>query len=515
MLLRNFYLFLIILIFKSCSDNNSKDKVTIDNLGIKIENAFLKAELEDDTKSLIPVLFFLDQNNTVLKDTCLISKVYHLRAVKNRTLNNDQDFLINAKKAVSISNGCDENVIKAVSNNLLGIFYHLKQDNLSSINYYKKAIFYGEKEEDKSFIVDSYINLSKIYIQEKKWDEVIICANRGVSIIENIDAKKNRLRSFYTLLAEAYMNKGEFNLAEINLSKSIKVINELKKEDILINTTKSYREIYSVYAELNRKQNKLNLAYNYMKASDSLSIVLNEENSDRIGRFLELENNLENELLLSKEGLILRQRIIIVGGVLFLIISFLFAYNRYKYSNQLRTLVKEKENLNSELKQNLLKLKETHDTLISKNEEINSLLKFNKQSLLTKTLKISNYKDAVNNIIKKVNKLIENNTTIKTSKLFTINRALEQIISEEDIWEEFKIQFEKNRPDFFEKLLEKSPKLSINEQKHCAYVAVNLKSKEVANIINLSARSVETTRYRIKKKLELENETLQGYLSKL
>ena len=56
------------------------------------------------------------------------------------------------------------------------------------------------------------------------------------------------------------------------------------------------------------------------------------------------------------------------------------------------------------------------------------------------------------------------------------------------------------------------PKLSISEQKHCAYVAVNLKSKEVATILNLSPRSVETTRYRIKKKLNLKEKSLVEFL---
>ncbi|WP_405606048.1 hypothetical protein [Polaribacter sp. Asnod1-A03] len=510
-----FYLLIFFLIFESCSTTIKSDHVTHDNLEEKIQKAFLKSEFNDDTESLIPVLFFIDKNNIVFNDVCILSKVYYLRAIKYRTVNNDEEFLKYANLAVQVAEKCHDNTIKSVSNNLLGIFYHINKNFSLSIKYYKKAISYGEKNTDKSFIIDIYINLCKLYVENKNWYEVIDYAKKGIILSEKDDVKKVRLRSFYTLLAESYMNIGQYDLAVFNLSQGIKIIKESKANNFLIDSTKSYREIYLIFAELSKKQNKLNLAYKYMKASDSLSVLVNQENRDKISKFLEAENDLENKLLVSKQKVIFNHRIILIGCVLFLLISFFLIYKSKKFSDRLKTLLKEKEELNTKLLNNYDELEEIYQKLKLKKVEIEGLLKFNEQTLLTKTLKISNYKDAVNNVIKKINYLIEDKKSIPSNKMHSVNRSLQLIISEEDIWEDFKIQFEKNRPNFFKKLLKIVPDLSVVNQKHCAYVAINLRSKEVANILNLSTRSVETTRYRIKKKLKIEKESLQEFLNKL
>ena len=105
---------------------------------------------------------------------------------------------------------------------------------------------------------------------------------------------------------------------------------------------------------------------------------------------------------------------------------------------------------------------------------------------------------------------------INNSHLFKVENELETIITENDIWTEFKIQFEKIRPNFFKDLKAINPNLTVNDLKHCAYIITNLKVKEVANLIYISHRSVETARYRLRKKLYLEKNTkLYDFLNNL
>ncbi len=513
--LKGLYLFLLILTFVNCSNQNSNKKITTNTLEEKINQAFLDSELEDKTSTLLPVLFFIDNNSITFNDPCILSKVYHLRALKHYTLNEGDSLVKNAKKGVLFAEKCNTYEVKTALNNLLGIFYSNKKDSLLAIDSYNKALFYGEKNKDKTFVVDTYFSLCRLHANLKDWTKVIANAKKGIAAIEKSNYKQTRLKYFHTFLAEAYVNLGDYQLAEINLSKAIKITKKLKGKEKQEDLIKSYRAIYLIYAELNKKQKKYDLAYQFMKSSDSLLLLKIKYQNEKNNVFLDTENALENELLKSNKRIIYNHRIITVGSILFLLISFYFIRRSYQFSNKLKISLEEKEALNDQLLCNFAKLEDTNNGLISKNEEIKSLLKFNEDTLLTKTLKISNYKDAVNNVIKKITTLIEEKESIKSVKMHSINRSLQEIISEEDFWEDFKIQFTKNRPYFFERLLKKSPNLSITEQKHCAYIAVNLKSKEVATILSLSPRSVETTRYRIKKKLELENETLQEFLSKL
>jgi len=81
-------------------------------------------------------------------------------------------------------------------------------------------------------------------------------------------------------------------------------------------------------------------------------------------------------------------------------------------------------------------------------------------------------------------------------------------------WERFKHYFEEVHPDFFKKLQEKAQEeLSAKELKLCAYLKLHLDTKSIANLLDMSVRSVESYKYRIKKKLALEeSSTLQEHL---
>ncbi|MBD0831414.1 helix-turn-helix transcriptional regulator [Aestuariibaculum sediminum] len=152
---------------------------------------------------------------------------------------------------------------------------------------------------------------------------------------------------------------------------------------------------------------------------------------------------------------------------------------------------------------NYLEIEKKNASLNSKNEEITKLLKSNERILFSKILQLSIYNDKINNIADKVSQLIASEKTISPNKLLSIEKALKTLINEEEIWNDFKIQFEKGRPNFFKKLKKAAPDLSVNELKHCTYVLANMRTKEVSKLINVSPRSVETARYRIKKKLNL------------
>jgi len=93
-------------------------------------------------------------------------------------------------------------------------------------------------------------------------------------------------------------------------------------------------------------------------------------------------------------------------------------------------------------------------------------------------------KNSVNNLIKRIDKEIDN----------------------EKQWKVFNLHIEQVYEDLFKKLKENYPDLTPRELSLCAYLRMNISSKEIATLMNISARGVEISRYRIRKKLRLDRE---------
>jgi DNA-binding CsgD family transcriptional regulator len=85
--------------------------------------------------------------------------------------------------------------------------------------------------------------------------------------------------------------------------------------------------------------------------------------------------------------------------------------------------------------------------------------------------------------------------------------TIDRNIDEAETWNLFKDAFENADRDFFKKIKERHPELTPNDLKVCAYLRLNLSSKEIASLLNISPRSVEVKRYRLRKRMGLERET--------
>jgi DNA-binding CsgD family transcriptional regulator len=75
-----------------------------------------------------------------------------------------------------------------------------------------------------------------------------------------------------------------------------------------------------------------------------------------------------------------------------------------------------------------------------------------------------------------------------------------------DEWDNFAQHFDKVHGNFLTVLKNRYPVLTPNELKLSAYLRMNLSSKEVAQLMNISVRGVEISRYRLRKKLQLPTE---------
>jgi tetratricopeptide (TPR) repeat protein/DNA-binding CsgD family transcriptional regulator len=112
--------------------------------------------------------------------------------------------------------------------------------------------------------------------------------------------------------------------------------------------------------------------------------------------------------------------------------------------------------------------------------------------------------------------LLKSEISPGTSRTEKLSQILNASILTDDDWENFKSLFEQVYPGFFAGLKLKYPELTSGEIRLCALLKLNLTSKEISDMLGISAESANTARYRLRKKLELSaHQDLSNVISNL
>lgn len=80
----------------------------------------------------------------------------------------------------------------------------------------------------------------------------------------------------------------------------------------------------------------------------------------------------------------------------------------------------------------------------------------------------------------------------------------------ENDWEQFVYHFDQVHSGFFQRLRQQYPELTPRDHRLCAYLRMNLSTKDIAPLLNISVRGVEISRYRLRKKLGLTGDDNLG-----
>ncbi len=147
-----------------------------------------------------------------------------------------------------------------------------------------------------------------------------------------------------------------------------------------------------------------------------------------------------------------------------------------------------------------------------KAEKLEQEIEYKTKELTSLALRIAQKNEVMGVLLEKVN-------TLHSMEVQSMEDVRSQIISSmrnDKGWEYFEKQFKLVHFDFIERLSRLYPTLSPSELKVCALMKINLTTKEMSNLLCQSERSIETYRYRIRKKIHLSsNRNLVTYLSGL
>lgn len=143
-----------------------------------------------------------------------------------------------------------------------------------------------------------------------------------------------------------------------------------------------------------------------------------------------------------------------------------------------------------------------------KNEKLEAELTYKNKELATLTMQmvdrgklLLNIKDELMVLIKKLN------IPDASYQFRSVFKLLSDTEKSDDDWDNFSMYFDQVHNNFITTMKSKFPGLSSTDLKLCAYLRLNLSSKEIAQLLNISLKGVEISRYRVRKKLQLSTET--------
>lgn len=175
---------------------------------------------------------------------------------------------------------------------------------------------------------------------------------------------------------------------------------------------------------------------------------------------------------------------------------FINRYYKQYYQKEQQKLIAENQR-----QHDMRELATSQELMRLKNEQLQIDVDSKNRELAASTMNLIKKNELLAQIKDDLKKSSDEGKNIK-NVLSTINRN----ISEEDTWDLFKEAFNNADKDFLKTIKSVHPSLTPNDLRLCAYLRLNLSSKEIAPLLNISTRSVEIKRYRLRKKMDLPHE---------
>jgi DNA-binding CsgD family transcriptional regulator len=308
------------------------------------------------------------------------------------------------------------------------------------------ALKIREKLDLKNELVQSYNNLGKYYFLTGDNQNAEYYLNKALAITETINVLKSKVMTTQ-ILTEVYIKQGKYKDA-IEMHKFYKALN-----DSLFNN------------ENIEKMSRLEMEYEFLQHQKDLELDREKE---------KVKNQRKEFIYIGITG-------IAVLSIIILTLLLYLSRNKTKQAKlEQANLQLEKDSLRKELEYKNKELTTNVMYLVKKNEFITSIAE----------------------------KLIKSKIDFKKENQALIQELIQelQLNSDDTVWKEFELRFMDVHKDFYNKLNEKFPDLSPNEKKLCAFLRLNMSTKDISAITFQSPTTLDVARSRLRKKLGLDRD---------
>lgn len=204
--------------------------------------------------------------------------------------------------------------------------------------------------------------------------------------------------------------------------------------------------------------------------------------------------------------------ILIITLFVFLIFNKRLEVSRTREKLRQRARYKEKEEaLTKEA------LRAEKEMIRLRNEKLRNEMVFKEKELANSTMNIIRKNEFLGSLKAQLKKLkVVTDKNELESKLQRMIKRIDKDIDSESYWEVFEMHLEQVHESFLNRLKEVHPDLTPRELKLVAYIRMGMSSKEIASLMNISARAVENNRYKLRQKLNLAHgDNLGRYITNI
>ncbi len=432
----------------------------------------------------------------LLGDSIRLADSYnHLATIEN-SLQNFRNAISFNEKALAIYRLYNDVHYEASVLNDLGIMYMKLFEEQKAIDYYNKSIERNKIANVKSLEAATYGNIGAAYIQLKDYTEAIKYLNKSINLSKTINANR-RIAIVEVKLANAYLEMKQ-------PIKTIKHANNAKKYTIKnenINIEASAEKYLSLANEaLGNFEKSLTYHKKFKLLNDSIV------NKEKIIKIEELRAKFdlkakESEIALQEKEIKnlniqakndrLTKTLYGIGMFSFFTISGLF-YFGFKQRIKRNKIEREKQ------------------------EEIyKQEIEFKKKELTSQTLHLVQKNTFIQELRENLEK-IKNSPDLFKVEFRRLVMLLKKESAEDKDWEVFKSYFSEVHNNFDLKLKNIYANITEKEIRLASFLRMNLSTKEIASMLNVLPDSILKSKYRLKKKLNLEkNVDLNAFLNNL
>lgn len=178
-----------------------------------------------------------------------------------------------------------------------------------------------------------------------------------------------------------------------------------------------------------------------------------------------------------------------------------YKLKRHREEVQQKMLLEQEDRLRKEAMENEQRL------VRLKNSQLEKELASKNRELANSAMNIVYKNELLNNVHDELLQLKDHEgRKLSSDQLKKISKIIDEARSDERDWNVFEESFNEAHENFFKKLKANHPELIPNDLKLCAYLRMNMSSKEIASLLNITTRGVEIRRYRLRKKLNLDHD---------
>ncbi len=383
--------------------------------------------------------------------------------------------------ALAIYTEQKDNVYQAnISNDIGNTFFYLKRYD-SAKHYLQSSLTLARQYKISDTEGNALLNLGKVYAQQNNYKKAIENLESALSIHQKNRFKAN-IMSSQNEIANTYLKKGEPKKALSYLSRTIASAN-------VEAPLKELKDAYQMRAIANQQMRQFENAFNdqleFQILNDSIFNVTKSKQIDELRTIYETEKKEQQITLQGNEIDLLEQKAkvnslqrILLGVGLLLSLG-IVGFGFYGFRQKIKRNKLEKEKLDTELA-------------------------FKKKELTTHALHLAKKNEVLEGLKQKAEELKSSETSQNGYQ--QIIRTINFDLQDDNNWENFSKYFQQVHKGFNSNVKQKFPEVTSNELRLMSLLKMNLSSKEIANILNISQEGIKKARYRLRKKLNITTE---------